>query len=303
MVKLGVRKSSIHATKREAQDWANKVEAEIAAGTHKKSDKTFKDLCVRYTKDVTPTKAGAKWEQRRIEGFLAHFGEVPLSEIDAPHIAGWRDARLREVTASTVVREANILKNMFRLAINEWGWIERSPFVGVKLPKENPPRSTKWTWQLIKRVLRAGARSGPKTQEVVQAFHIALRTGMRLQEVLQAPLSLDKKRRVVVVKSKTAPHGETIPLTRHGFRLLEHQKPFTVNANEGSVLFSKLCRQQLIEGLTFHDARATALTFLSRKVDVLTLSRISRHKDLGILQRVYYRETPEEVSQRLLTET
>ena len=74
---------------------------------------------------------------------------------------------------------------------------------------------------------------------------------------------------------------------------------FTVGANEASTLFSRLCKELLIEGLTFHDARATALTHLARKVDVLTLARISRHKDLKILMSRYYRETSAQIAARL----
>jgi len=74
------------------------------------------------------------------------------------------------------------------------------------------------------------------------------------------------------------------------------RKPFVVDTNEASVLFSKLCKELLIEGLTFHDTRGTALTHLSRKVGVLTLAKISRHKDLSLLSNVYYRETADQIS-------
>lgn len=62
------------------------------------------------------------------------------------------------------------------------------------------------------------------------------------------------------------------------------------------MLFSKLTRQLLIEGLTFHDARATALTHLAKKVDVMTLAKISRHKDLSLLMNVYYRTKAEDIA-------
>ncbi|HHF6884897.1 tyrosine-type recombinase/integrase [Haemophilus influenzae] len=38
----------------------------------------------------------------------------------------------------------------------------------------------------------------------------------------------------------------------------------------------------------FHDTRCEALTRLSKKVDVMTLAKISGHKDISILQNVYY---------------
>lgn len=131
------------------------------------------------------------------------------------------------------------------------------------------------------------------------AFHIALRTGMRLSEVLSAPKGFDRARNVVVLpESKAGRRRVEIPVGRIAAKLLS-RAGFTVGANEGSALFARLTDQLLIDGLTFHDSRATALTLLSRKVDVMTLARISRHSDLTILQRVYYRESAGEIAARL----
>lgn len=307
--KKGVRKSRIFDTKRKAQDWAKRLELEIVA---KKVDNlyTFQDLADKYLESVTSGKDGEVWERRRIGYFVTHFGNTPLSEIDSPQIAEWRDTRLKTVQGSTVQREANILRNMFTRAVDEWRWMERNPFKGVQLPKENAPRQAIWRWQEIRRVLRAGQRTGGKTLEVTQAFHISLRTAMRLQEALAAPSAFKPGSKVIALpRTKTAPKGELVPLTRQGYRLMEKVTnrgengektgTFSVSPNEASVLFSKLCRQQLIKGLTFHDARASALTYMSRKMDVLTLGRISRHKDLSLLMNTYFRESAESVASRI----
>ena len=291
----GIRTSKVFSTKREAQAWALEQEA-TAKRARAGSNKSFGDAVDRYQADVSSAKAGAKWELARLNVMRDFFGaDAGLLDIDSPHIAAWRDARLKTVSASTVVREANLLRNLFNLARKEWKWIDHAPFDGVKLPKENPPRHQLWTWQLIKRVLRA-PRTG-KTAEMQAAFHIALRTGMRLQEVLAAPGDFDPKRSVVTTKTKTDIRGQ-IPIGRIAAKLLA-RPAFTAGANEGSVLFSKLCRELLIDGLTFHDARATALTHLARKVDVMTLARISRHKDLKILMNHYYRETSDQIAARI----
>lgn len=291
----GQRTSRTFETKRDAQQWA--LEQEASAKRHKDGrGHTFGDAVDKYKQQVTAGKDGALWEGRRLEALRAHFGnDTLLADIDTPEIADWRDTRLKSVSASTVVREANILRNLFNVARNEWKWLEHRPFEGVKLPQENAPRDAIWPWQLIKRVLRAD-RTG-KTQEMQQAFHIALRTGMRLGEVLAAPQNYDPKTRVVTVKTKTEAAAK-IPIGRIAHRLIQ-RPPFTVGANEGSVLFSKLCRELLITGLTFHDARATALTHLSKKVDVLTLARVSRHKDLKILMNVYYRPRLEDIAKKI----
>lgn len=290
----GVRKSAIWPTKREAMAWAVRTEAELSA--NKPQSKTFADLADRYEREVVPTKRGAQWESRRIGVMRDHFGDAALSALDAPHISAWRDARLRTVTGSTVVRESNLLKHMFSVARDEWRWIEHDPFRGVKMPKENEARHQRWNWKLIKRVLRADCTG--KTAEVQAAFHIALRTGMRLQEVLAAPEGLDVKRKVVTLSRTKTTGRDEVPVGRIAVKLLQ-RPPFEVGANEASTLFAKLTKRLMIDDLTFHDTRATALTLLAKKVDVMTLARISRHKDINLLHRVYYRATADEIAAKL----
>ena len=135
---------------------------------------------------------------------------------------------------------------------------------------------------------------------MTKAFHIALRTAMRLQEVLDSPEGFDKVSKVVTIrKRKEDRRPEKIPLTPAGYRLMLKAKKFSVSPNEGSTLFSRLIRELGIDGLEFRDSRATALTHMSKKMDVKTLRRISRHKDVRILLDVYYRETAEQISARL----
>jgi integrase len=291
----GIRSSKVCDTKREAQAWALEQEA-MAKRARVGGNKTFGDAVDKYKESVSSKKDGGVWEVRRLEVMRDYFGtDAGLLGIDTPQIADWRDHRLKTVSASTVVREANLLRNLFNVARKEWKWMDHEPFKGVKLPQENPPRHQVWTWQLIKRVLRA-PRVG-KTKEMQDAFHIALRTGMRLAEVLKAPAAFDARRRVVTIKTKTEARAE-IPIGRIAAKLLV-RPGFVVGPNEGSTLFAKLCRELLIEGLTFHDTRGTALTHLSKKVDVLTLAKISRHKDLSLLSNVYYRATADSIAARI----
>ena len=80
---------------------------------------------------------------------------------------------------------------------------------------------------------------------------------------------------------------------------LLQRRPFLVEPNEASTLFRKLTKSLMIDGLTFHDSRATALTLLSKKVDVMTLARISRHKDINLLFNTYYRASTDEIAQKI----
>lgn len=296
VMRHGQRSSKVFDTKREAQAWGHEIEGrfdERATGF-----RTFAETAREYIRLVVPNKAGKVWETRRIHTFIKAFGDKALGELDAPDMSRWRDSRLEKVSASTVVREANILKHIFSTARDEWRWMENDPWRGVKLPSENPPRKARWEFRTILRVMNARLHRDGKTREVIDAFHIALRTGMRLQEVLAAPVNFDAKRQVVHVKTKTAKFGEDIPIGKKAAKLLQ-RPPFLVKPNEASTLFKKLTKQLLISGLTFHDTRATALTILSSKVPVEVLAKISRHKDISLLVRTYYRKTPEEISRMI----
>jgi hypothetical protein len=289
----GQRLSKLFRLKRDAQAWA--LEQEAKADSLKQGWRTFGQAVEQYAKTETIKKRAQQWERNTLARLVAEFGEsTPMGTIDQPRIAKWRDSRLKTVSGSTVQREANLLRHLFRIARLEWHWITHYPFEGVRMPEKNVARHQVWRWQQIKRVLRAN-RTG-KTLEVIHAFHIALHTAMRLSEVLVAKLD---GRVAVLPRDKTTEGPVKVPLARKGVLLLKKYGPFTVGANEASVLFSELCRELLIEDLTFHDSRGTALTLLSRRVDVLTLSRISRHRDLKILRDHYYRETAEEIAARL----
>lgn len=297
--KHGQRASFLAPSKREAQQWAIRKENELAGKVGKGN--TLQAAITRYLETVSIHKRNAvEWESRRFDALLEFFGDVPLSDISSDDVARWRDAALKVNSGSTVHRYANLYRNLFRTAWREWKWIASSPFEGVKLPKENDPRRVVWKWRDIRRVLREGQRRGGKTLEVTLAFHIALRTAMRLQEALG--YAFDARRMVAIIPpSKTNAKPEEIPLTRQAVRLLSRMPKFTVGPNEASVLFSELCRELLIEGLQFRDSRATALTLLARKVDILDLARISRHRNLELLRSTYYRATAEEISRRLVS--
>ena len=302
VVKAGVRKTAVWPTKREATEWANRIEVEIAKGVITADSHTLKQAIDKYLSTVSIHKRDAvKWETHRFDAMLEYFGDVELGSIRSEHIGEWRTERIKSVSGSTILRESGLYRNLFRVAMNEWKWITANPYEGVRLPSANAPRVQVWRWQQIKRVLRAGQLTGGKTLEVTQAFHIALRTGMRLKEAMMAPAHFDRARRVIDLPStKTAAKGELVPLTKQGYRVMcAMPASFTVDPFRASMLFCHLCNKLLIADLQFRDARATALTLMARRMDVMTLGRISRHRDLNLLLRVYYRESAEAISLRI----
>jgi len=133
---------------------------------------------------------------------------------------------------------------------------------------------------------------------------------MRSGEILSlTQQAVNLQTRVVRLdKHKTQHHTgrpRFVPITKQAARLLAVLKPgkdgklFTVTAASKDALFRRALDQCGIVGMTFHDSRAEALTLLSRRVDLLTLQKISGHADINQLASAYYRESPEDVAARL----
>jgi integrase len=316
VARSGVRVSKVFDTKAEATGWAAKEEASILAAERGQFPaRTLREALEKYADEVSPKKKGQGWEQRKLIAFEAQLGKAlldkVLSKITTADLAQWRDARLKTVTDGTVQRDINLLRNVFTVARKEWKWTGPNPFSDMTHPGDNPPRIRRVDWREVKRICRnLGYRTGKvqtKQQEVALAFLLGLRTGMRAGEIL----SLCDERVDLAIRTARVPHKtqhltgqmREVPLTRAGVRLLRcvagRGRFFTITSASLDSLFRKARDRLLIKDLHFHDSRAEALTRLSRKVDVMTLARISGHKDLRTLLDTYYRESAADIAKRL----
>lgn len=329
----GERDSQTFRTQREAKTWAAAREHEIREQSKKRpaSRHTLRQMLERYDEEIIPAKKGSRPESLRLRAFLRNFPELAnktLDEVRTPDLAAWRDARLKgfvgsngkpveRVGIASVQRDISWLRNAFNIARKEWHWLDTSPFEGFRQPSDPPPRDRRVSPKEVKLICRwLGYRSGevPRSlsQEAALAFLVAIRSAMRAGEILSlGKTTLDMRRRVARVPHKTqhlTGRPREIPLTRQALRLLrpvaDREKCFAISSSSLDVLFRR-ARDRLAESvpsiadLHFHDSRAEALTRLSRKVDVMTLAKISGHADLKILMSTYYRESAEDIAARL----
>lgn len=309
----GRRGSKVFRTLREANAWAAQMEEQLAAAPADRH--TLRDLVERYVESVLPGKRGGDHEARQARAFLRDFAwlaDKRLADLDTPDFAAWRDKRLTAVSDATVLRNLNWLRHALRIAREEWRWMTGNPLTGLRIPRNPAPRTRRVSPAEVRalcRVLdyRPGKAPQTKSQEVALAFMVGIRSGMRAGEILSLSSgNLDLRRRVASVAHKTqhlTGKPRDVPLTRHAVRLLapvaQLEQCFTISSAVLDTLFRKARDRLLIEDLHFHDSRAEALTRLARKVDVMTLAKISGHKDLRILQNAYYRETAEQIAARL----
>lgn len=307
----GVRRSKTFNTKLEASFWAAEVEQEILNGNSGKiPDKQFSELLQRYADEVSPTKRGCEWELKRIRMICRdEIASVMLSNLTPDMCAGWRDRRLTSVSVGTVLREWNLLSHAINISIKEWGWLKENPFKSIKRPSQPQSRDRLISDDEIERLLFALGYQYDNYTETISsrvgaALLFAIETAMRAGEIVGLVWDrVDIDRCTAQLIETKNGHKREVPLSTEAVRILkqvksETQSVFNLESSQVDSLFRKAKKMALIEDLHFHDSRATAITRLAKKVDILTLARISGHRDLRMLQ-IYYRETAEDIAKRL----
>lgn len=322
--RAGVRKTATRDTKAEAQAWALAEEAAILAGARGEfPQRTLREAVKRYRDEVTAKKSAstARADNLRFDAWLRDYPELAdkaFHAITGDDLAAWRDARWKLVSGATVLREAQQYRPVWTLAIKQWKWAGKSPWKEITLPPEAYARRRVSRWMEIRRILRSAGvslRVPPRTlmQETAWAIMISLHTAMRSGEVLKLSRSTaDLQRKVYELphhKTEADVGARRVPLTTRAVKLLRileanairegRDNYFTVSDSSRDTLYRTLRDRCMIQGLRFHDLRATSLTLLSKKVDVMTLAKISGHVNINELFNTYYRETAEEIAARL----
>jgi integrase len=226
-----------------------------------------------------------------------------LADLTVEHISAWRDERLAAVKPGSFLRDLALLRAVLKSAVDDWRWIRSNPSTGVKLPSRPQARQRLISPDEVEKIVEVCGDSVPTSRQVSAAFRLSLESAMRAGEILAltwANVFADYCR-LPMTKNGFA---RDVPLSKAARAVIEEMrgndevKVFTISSAVLDATFRKLRKRAELDGFTFHDARATAITRLSRKVDILTLARISGHRDLKQLQ-VYYRESASDIAARL----
>jgi integrase len=285
----GVRRSSTFPSKGAAVAWAGQQESDIMAGVRGDiPNLTVADLLKRYREEVSPHKKGARWEIIRLTAWERDkLAAARTRHLDSPHVSDWQERRLKAVSSASVRRERNLLNNVFEIARKEWRWLKANPFTGVRRPKDGRARTRIASDDEITKLTKAASPA------LSRAIVLALESGMRAGEI--AGLTEVRGRVAYLLDTKNGEARE-VPLSQRA--LDAWGGGIGLSAGSISALFARLCGELEIEGLTFHDLRATAITKLARKLDALQLAKMIGHKNPKMLM-VYYRESAADIASRL----
>ena len=304
--KKGIRKNATFATKTEASKWALFVESQIDTGEYSPVPKmTFGELIEKYVDEVTPTKGGARPEALRLNRIAkTPLGSVLLEELSKSDFEKWQDKRLTEVSVLSVLRERVSLSAVVTQAI-KCEYLKSNPLASVEKPKEPPPRTRRYSQEEIDRLLFVSGfdfSNPPETaiSRVGASILFAIETAMRAGEICNLKWEdVDFNKKTAHLPKTKNGFARTVPLSSAAvkiLRLLEGVRGddgisvFQLKSASHDAIFRKMKDLAGLadQDLHFHDTRREALSRLAKKVDVMTLAKISGHRDIKILLNTYY---------------
>ena len=288
-------------TKTLALKWSQKVESdpEKFLAEQLPEDRqlmTVGDLVRKYEKEVTPTKKGRDKETYRIRILQRfHLSGVPLSDLKPHHIAKFREDRLKEVSAGTVLKDLSLLSAVINTGTTEWGLenvLRTNPVSMISKPRAPRPRDRRLEAGELERLLAAGPSPNPWFRPVVL---FAIETGMRRGEILSLTWeNVHLERRYVHLPDTENGDSRDVPLSPVALELLRDllrnkspdQLVFPIHYEALKSAWRRACSRAGISDLRFHDLRLEATSrFFEKGLNVMEVAAITGYKDLRMLQR------------------
>jgi integrase len=293
-----------------AEKWGREKEravdrAELPVNTHDLQSATVGDLLKRYRETVTAAKRGQKVEAYRIGAMLkSRLAGVSLLKLSPSVIAEYRDARLKDVSACSVLKELAILQHCFSLAIKEWGLpIQSNPVGMITKPKQNKARDRRLKRGEVEAL--GAALKQARNPLALAVFLFALATGMRRGEILGLKWKdIDLESRTAFLQLTKNGNSRTVPLSPAALEILTelpHREGnvFPISADALRYSFSKAVRMTGAKNLHLHDSRHEAISrFFEFGLDIMEVSAISGHKDPRMLAR-YTHLRPTDIAKKL----
>ena len=320
VARRGQRVTATFDTRAQAAAWAEATAAAIlapaAAGVVAGVVITVAALFERYAREVSPSKAGERWEVLRLRALprASPLFAGALTDLTPEALAAWRDARLAKVSAHTVNRELNVISAVMQHAMKEWRTpgLTSNPVRAIKRPSVPAPRQ-----QRVRAVDQAAVMAalgwdgvtppGSSAQWAAWAFALALETAMRKSEVLRLVWRHVHlaERWVHLPKTKNG-HPRNVPLSSAAAALVAMLTPGDADAalvplESGNLdkLFRAAKAAAGVPHIRFHDSRREALTTMAPKLSVLELAGVSGHRSLDVLRRTYYAPDASELAKKL----
>lgn len=288
-------------SRQDAERWARSVETEIDRGsfvsTSEAQKYTFADLIDRYLREVLRGNKHEKVHTFRFKAMArSALGRVNLAALSPSLVAKYRDERLLEVSAASVIRELANISAIINHGRKEWGISVTNPVPLVRKPAAPQGRTRMVTDEELARLVAVLEPVGHRSVWMKPLVLLALETAMRRGELLAL------RWRDINFAARTATLHETkngerriVPLSSSAVQILRDMPrdisgyviPMTGFAV--SKAWTTATGRAGLADVHFHDLRHTAITRMAEKLpNVIELAAVSGHKSLRMLQRYYH---------------
>jgi integrase len=308
----GVSTSRTFASHDEARRWAARLETAVDAGDYTGKDESHRtslgEALERYLAEVTPTKRGARQEERRIRFFLASNALLcsrKLASLRGQDFSDFKRQRLAAGKASNTVRiDLSLLSQVFVYAAQEWGMENLSnPLKNVRKPPGSQARDRRFTDAEIEAIR---ACLSPAMLVVVD---FALATAMRRGEICRLAWSdvsfAERKIKNVLGRNGKLRSVLMLPRTEALMRALPRPLSggvvFDFHPDTLTYQFECAAKKASVEGVSFHTLRHEATSRLVEAgLDMKEAMAITGHSAMTMLFRYYH---PKEGTIRAKLET
>ncbi|PKD80210.1 tyrosine-type recombinase/integrase [Acinetobacter radioresistens] len=317
MVK-GKRHSATRDTEKECEQWAAQKILESKAKQAAddlgiKPHYPFKTLFYKYYDEVGKKLRGAKYVKEQLKPFDEKFGalaEMSIHDITPKHLTNWRNKRLKEVGANTVLREMALYSSVFSYAIKELFLLDSNPWSLVKKPQKPKSRHRRIREDEIAQILSAldyheGKVPMLPEHYVAWAFLFAMETAMRRGEILGIQMKDIYDRHVHLPKTKNG-DARNVPLTKKALALLElirHDGAKLIPQTENAfrLMWERRKEKAGLSDIHFHDTRHEAITRFvnNQKLPVEVLAKVTGHRNIKMLVNTYYNPDVNDIADML----
>ena len=314
------RQVKTFALKRDATNWARKIEREMDEGIWrdlKDADKIlFASALKRYVENVSIKKrpSTCKRDQLSASHLNRRLGHLSLTQITNSKVAKYRDERLKEVSPHSVRIELALLSNLYNIARNEWkiGKVD-NPVSGIKKPQIPEGRCPMLSQQQLEKLIEECGKSGAKL--LLPFVLLALHTGCRsyeLRSLRWSQVNIEAGYISLIGEEVKTHRRRTIPLTEtakqvltelaHDYELIDREgqprglifpsrnnpnKPRDMHkAFDAAVNRAGLNNLPGAGKLRIHDLRhCCGSALIMNGVDLETVRKLLGHRDITTTQR------------------
>ncbi len=272
---------------------------------------SFDELMLAYLGAVTVLKKAGERDHTSAKQLYPVFsGRVleSLRAVDARAYVAKRQAA--GAAAGTINKEVGLMSAALNWARRELEWEVPNPFQGRRL--REPPGRTRWLTRAEAQALLRAAEANKRAPHLVEFIRLGLYTGMRPGEILGLEWRrIDLQAALVYLEADDQKNGKvgSVPLNQEARRAIVARMRFRATYCPASPwVFSDRRGQRIASikkgfatavagaGLTDvhpHDLRRTCGSWLVQQgVPIQVVSRLLRHSDIRITDRVYAHLSP-----------